>query len=1172
MAATKLDETDNNETEDINLNWQQNRAEVRKNSAKGTYVRSSLQSLNNEDVICRLQSIIETAKDKHSLSSKARGMRAVQEHLMFGCGYIDFNEAHHIYTSFSEFSCTDNQSFRDKLLDPIHGLPVYIITNPVTKNIFVVLKKTEHLEHFFSDFTDSMEGQLNFENESQDILDRETLTVLINTMDSEYDKNVLRTVLALFHSRSELSELGIDPATAKRRVENMVEVAKECENAFAAGEDMVRLNLLSKKEKTKSTLLELNNLLEKKRDVWPEKRVKDLEESKERYKERLHYVETLLEKEDKSAVEKVRRAAKRKAAQLIEDNRIKRRKLGAQRPKEMDEDEEQYLLKAIDEMSTTHGRRHDTVLYLHHRVKSRDMLRIVNHRREMKGKRPLKAVSTVLARGKPKRISSIQSKRHLGQSLFCCKKPPKTEDSETELTHHQRAHVKNAVEHFCYDLDDRKHTVIKSMDDKAYVRPGTSVGFRDVKKSGIFQPSDPQAARQLPKYDWVVKEVYVTPATHRVFTKEPRVVGEKQAYVMSEDDSFVFMRPKAQVGSSGTVWSSEDYEIRSDRPDLYEVSGSGSSYSMTFRGFCSMVQAKINHFIVSTTEEDITSISKDKDCSFRSFEEKRILNATEYLERAGAKCDLMKLSDFEVQQSAKIQETIFCVSSSMKSVLRSAHIGAQLWEDYQSILQECKTLLSKIGDLNLPKCKSRLLELTDAGPGVGCNNSAVQYRMAETILIHGLDHVVRVHRARGDSGQNEAERTNASIGDALVTGETLQWEFHKRFEGMSEEEIEQLSLPEYEKLEEERMRKNAWRVAEELAERVDGEPAPNGFIKCKVTQKENERFLWDSEYLEKYSSVKSESGKEVIPGHGYYKKLEEFIELHFQIGELYIEYLKGDCESKSDLCNFCQLWNGPKCGHVPRPFPDREKPGYHYLAARNTPLKNNEGENRPIDDFQPRAQLKHLFENNAISSADEDSVTEFSTKYIVPENLTRKYILHLEHLELLKEKRQRQRKAEKQARMNKAYTDYDWESLYKSHKLSTLRLAELDKYIKHHSLTERATKMKKNDKVSLVEAHIAMSQFVQSEDSPEKDEDEDLDDDDDNDVVYKEWGDSSVEEEENSELFCICRGVEDERFMICCDKCQDWFHGECINMSENEMQAYEFDPDLEFICPFCIVT
>ena len=41
-------------------------------------------------------------------------------------------------------------------------------------------------------------------------------------------------------------------------------------------------------------------------------------------------------------------------------------------------------------------------------------------------------------------------------------------------------------------------------------------------------------------------------------------------------------------------------------------------------------------------------------------------------------------------------------------------------------------------------------------------NGAVQYRMAETILVHGLDKVVRVHRARGDSGRNKAERTNAN--------------------------------------------------------------------------------------------------------------------------------------------------------------------------------------------------------------------------------------------------------------------------------------------------------------------------------------------------------------------------------------------------------------------------
>ena len=183
----------------------------------------------------------------------------------------------------------------------------------------------------------------------------------------------------------------------------------------------------------------------------------------------------------------------------------------------------------------------------------------------------VRAVSTVLARGKPKRKDSIQAKRHRGQSLFCCKKPPKTEDNETELTHHQRAHVRNAIEDFCHNEDDRKYALIKSMGDKAYVRPGTSVGLRDVKRGGIFQPCDSEVARKLPKYDWVNEEVYITPSIHRIFTKEPQKVGNKEAYVMSDDESFVFIRPKAQVGSSGTVWSSEDYELRATRPDLHDV-------------------------------------------------------------------------------------------------------------------------------------------------------------------------------------------------------------------------------------------------------------------------------------------------------------------------------------------------------------------------------------------------------------------------------------------------------------------------------------------------------------------------------------------------------------------------------------------------------------------------
>ena len=108
--------------------------------------------------------------------------------------------------------------------------------------------------------------------------------------------------------------------------------------------------------------------------------------------------------------------------------------------------------------------------------------------------------------------------------------------------------------------------------------------LRDVKKTGIYQPTDFNAARKLPKYHWVNEQVYVTPSTHRLFTKEPRKVDETEFFVMSEDDSFVFIRTKGFVGSSGSVWAREDMELRAFRPDLYEVESSEVQSSIAFRG------------------------------------------------------------------------------------------------------------------------------------------------------------------------------------------------------------------------------------------------------------------------------------------------------------------------------------------------------------------------------------------------------------------------------------------------------------------------------------------------------------------------------------------------------------------------------------------------------------
>ncbi|KAK3397891.1 hypothetical protein B0T20DRAFT_234451 [Sordaria brevicollis] len=68
-------------------------------------------------------------------------------------------------------------------------------------------------------------------------------------------------------------------------------------------------------------------------------------------------------------------------------------------------------------------------------------------------------------------------------------------------------------------------------------------------------------------------------------------------------------------------------------------------------------------------------------------------------------------------------------------------------------------------------------------------------------------------------------------------------------------------------------------------------------------------------------------------------------------------------------------------------------------------------------------------------------------------------------------------------------------------------------------------------------------------------------------VGGQDGGGGSGMSESDSGPYCICGGPDNHRFMIACDRCEDWFHGECIDMDkhtgENLVQRY--------ICPRCSV-
>lgn len=57
-------------------------------------------------------------------------------------------------------------------------------------------------------------------------------------------------------------------------------------------------------------------------------------------------------------------------------------------------------------------------------------------------------------------------------------------------------------------------------------------------------------------------------------------------------------------------------------------------------------------------------------------------------------------------------------------------------------------------------------------------------------------------------------------------------------------------------------------------------------------------------------------------------------------------------------------------------------------------------------------------------------------------------------------------------------------------------------------------------------------------------------------------------EDDPDRLWCICKQPHNNRFMICCDKCEDWFHGTCVNVTKAQGKVME-ENKKKWLCPNC---
>ena len=137
------------------------------------------------------------------------------------------------------------------------------------------------------------------------------------------------------------------------------------------------------------------------------------------------------------------------------------------------------------------------------------------------------------------------------------------------------------------------------------------------------------------------------------------------------------------------------------------------------------------------------------------------------------------------------------------------------------------------------------------------------------------------------------------------------------------------------------------------------------------------------------SKSASPSQRKCLPGSAYIEKIHQFIDLHYEYGELYMDFLKGACQNHAQpMCSFCisTPWKGPVIGRVPRPLPDHDKlPSFHYKCVYETPNVNEDGVLRCPDDFMPRAQLRKAFEAGDVKIDQPETITQFSKRFIVSE-------------------------------------------------------------------------------------------------------------------------------------------------------------------------------------------
>lgn len=248
-----------------------------------------------------------------------------------------------------------------------------------------------------------------------------------------------------------------------------------------------------------------------------------------------------------------------------------------------------------------------------------------NRRLHQLGKKAIKSKETVRSWGKCRNKRYRQAEQHRGQNLWAHLRPQKKHHQRHINVHYNRAHVKNYTR-FAFANSSPVHgkslVIRRAIDDKAYVRCGTSEGFSRPLHTPVQLNTGPDSQFKLPSADYPDPVGYVAPGVILMVNdmKEVEYKG-RDKFVPGDVTVSVTCKPKHIYPSSATNWANDLFANRYIFRNEHEMPLEGVSETAVLGNFSLeeslpyliAMRDSVFQFELMTIEEDYERVAEGGD-------------------------------------------------------------------------------------------------------------------------------------------------------------------------------------------------------------------------------------------------------------------------------------------------------------------------------------------------------------------------------------------------------------------------------------------------------------------------------------------------------------------------------------------------------------------------------